>query len=183
MHCFGFVTLTVDLRFKSNLSLDRTLDQLNSIDRLRVDDYPQGGRYLVRFTNGFKSTVEIWSGGSVCVHVQPCEDLHDFLQPVLDAMVDNEGKPAKISLEAFEAKGNTGTALLWANVTYGWMGITDDDRSHYNENIQWAKDTCELALAAFGKRVPSAELPQELKTPVESASSKTHQDSKYLSRR
>lgn len=163
--------MTIDLCLKSSLDFGRTQDELNCLDGLRVKEVEEKGRLIIRFREGFKSSTEIWRGGSIVIHVQPCEDIRHFLQPILDAMVDNHGRRASVSMESFEARGHTGTALLWATVGCDWMGTTNDDRQRYKNLLWWAQDTCELALAAFGKNAPSPSPAAQLENAIEVARS------------
>jgi len=167
MQCFGGRTVTIDLRLSSNLSFGRTQGRLVSLRDLEVNEVEEKGRLVIRFMEGFRSSIEIWRLGSIVVHVQPREDIRKFLQPVLDALVDSQGRPASVSLETFQAKGWTGTHLLQANVEYDWMGTTDGDRRRYDEILSWARDTCELALVALGKSMSSTAGAVEQEIPIE----------------
>lgn len=142
--------LTVDIRLCSNLNYGVSLDRLRSLPTVRVEEVEGKGRAVILMKER-RSKIEIWSGGSVAIHLQPYENLLEPHCLVMHALVDNDGARASYHLTKIEVKGTTGARLLLADAIDRHTG---QESFHWHNQIRirsWVHEVLDTSLRLFSR--------------------------------
>jgi len=163
------------LRFTSRLDFGEVKDRLETQPELAVNEVEAKGRLVVHFRNGLRSSMEIWRGGSVAVHLKSYEHLLGVLQYVLDPLTgdpprpgvprnvtymgpgvvlyDKDYHPPILTFKTAEIKRGTGSDLLWVAVIGAWRGMESEEWSHCDKLMDWAQMAIDLAFALYGSAI------------------------------